>query len=65
MIPAASARLTFGPCLADIRAETGDRATIATPPGSRQSPLTTSEAPSPYPVAFGSCTIWAVTSEFA
>lgn len=65
MIPAASARLTFGPCLADIRAETGDSATIATPPGSRHSPLTTSEAPSPYPVDFGSCTICAVTSEFA
>lgn len=47
MIPAASARLTLGPCLAEIRAETGDSATMATPPGSRHRPLTTSEAPSP------------------
>lgn len=47
MMPAASARLTFGPRFAEIRAETGESATIDTPPGSRHSPLTTSEAPSP------------------
>lgn len=47
MIPAASARLVFGPRAAEIRADTGDSATMVTPPGSRHSPLTTSEAPSP------------------
>lgn len=62
---AASARVTFGPCFAEIRADTGDSATIDSPPGSRHSPLTTSDAPSPYPVLRGSCTICAVASELA
>lgn len=47
MIPEASARLVLGPCLPEMRAETGESSTIVTPPGSRHSPLTTMEAPRP------------------
>ena len=46
----------FGPNRREISAETGDRASMASPLGSRHRPPTTMDAPKPYPVAFGACT---------
>lgn len=54
-----------GPRAAEIRAETGESSSMVMPPGSRHNPVWTMDSPSPYPVAFGACTSWAVTRELA
>jgi hypothetical protein len=54
-----------GPRAAEIRAETGESSSMVMPPGSRHSPVWTMDSPSPYPVALGACTSWAVTRELA
>ena len=49
-------RVILGPNRRDISAETGDRASWASPLGSRHRPPTTMDAPKPYPEATGACT---------